>query len=583
MLRELVLQNFRGFADHSLSLQPTTVMVGRNNAGKTTVIEALKLTALVVNRCTALTYRDPPDDLNIPRRLVGVRPSLEGMEFEFTNVCYRYGDPPAVITAIFNNSSKAVVYLEPERTIFAALYDKNGHLVQSKSHARRAGFPTINVLPQVAPLAREEQILTPEYVRRSLSTSLSPYHFRNQLNLLQGDYGNFRRLAEATWPRLKIDSFIGRGERVGSPLSLLIRDGDFVAEVGWMDHGLQIWLQTMWFLARLHEDDVIILDEPDVYLHADLQRKLVRYLNNVGQQRILATHSVEIMSEVPPEDILVVEKRKGKSKFATSNTAVQKVIDDLGGIHNIHLTRLTTSRKLILVEGNDLPIMKAFQDAIFPNSQEPFDAVPNMPIGGWHGWQFGLGSTVLLKNEMGEDLFTYCILDRDHRTREEIRKRYGDAKKRNVILHIWRRKEIENYLLAPSAITRVINLAIAKKKRKAKDIVVEEEIFEIIDKLKDSITDSVAEHIIQYNRKLSLRTANKEARDIVKKAWKSSERRLNIAGGKEVLARLSNWSQEKYGASLSAIRIARQIREEELPHEVREVITMIEERETPSR
>jgi AAA15 family ATPase/GTPase len=49
MLRTLRLRNYRCFRDHTVTFQPSTVVVGKNNAGKSTIVEALHLIAAVVN------------------------------------------------------------------------------------------------------------------------------------------------------------------------------------------------------------------------------------------------------------------------------------------------------------------------------------------------------------------------------------------------------------------------------------------------------------------------------------------------------------------------------------------------------
>src|SRR5437870_1811214 len=118
-----------------------------------------------------------------------------------------------------------------------------------------------------------------------------------------------------------------------------------------------MWLQTMWFLARAGGAETVILDEPDVYMHADLQRRLIRLLRTRDQQTIIATHSVEIMSEVSPEEILVVDKGRKHSKFAASLPIVQNVIDRLGGVQNIHLARLWASRKCLHIEGDEVNVL----------------------------------------------------------------------------------------------------------------------------------------------------------------------------------------------------------------------------------
>ncbi len=43
MLTELRLINFRCFKDHVIPLRRNTIIVGKNNAGKSTVIDALRL------------------------------------------------------------------------------------------------------------------------------------------------------------------------------------------------------------------------------------------------------------------------------------------------------------------------------------------------------------------------------------------------------------------------------------------------------------------------------------------------------------------------------------------------------------
>ena len=45
-------------------------------------------------------------------------------------------------------------------------------------------------------------------------------------------------------------------------------------------------------------------------MHPDLQRKLLKYVRRNFQQVIIATHSIEIISEVDSENILNVSNKK---------------------------------------------------------------------------------------------------------------------------------------------------------------------------------------------------------------------------------------------------------------------------------
>ena len=89
MITEIELFNLRGFAKHKIPLRPTSIIVGRNNAGKTTIIEALTLISIVASRAPRSRFISPPDWLEIPTAPKGVFPSLRGKDFEFRNLCYQ--------------------------------------------------------------------------------------------------------------------------------------------------------------------------------------------------------------------------------------------------------------------------------------------------------------------------------------------------------------------------------------------------------------------------------------------------------------------------------------------------------------
>lgn len=99
MIKELRLQNFRGFDDHRIPFNPRTmIVVGKNNAGKSTIVEALRLVSLITNRYQKLEFRNVPSWLDRPRREKGVSPSLQSIELNLESAFHRYSDPPAIIS-----------------------------------------------------------------------------------------------------------------------------------------------------------------------------------------------------------------------------------------------------------------------------------------------------------------------------------------------------------------------------------------------------------------------------------------------------------------------------------------------------
>jgi hypothetical protein len=575
MLQSIQFKNYRCFDDHELPLNIETIVVGRNNAGKSTIVEGLRLVAIITQRHQNLVFRKVPDWIELPSTHRGVGVSLAGLNISWQNIFHRYQDPPGKIVANFSNGYKLTVHIGPDKKTHAVVQKSNNNVIGDKGQAITAKLPKISVLPQISPLQKEENILAEEYVKANISSHLSSNHFRNQLAIFYEEYfEEFKSLAEESWPGLQITSLEGRKNLPGEPIELLVRDGDFVAEVGWMGHGLQMWLQTMWFITRSKQSDTIVLDEPDVYMHPDLQRKLLRFMRGRNMQCLIATHSTEILAETKPNNILIIERSRKKSSFSTNLPAVQRILEKIGSAQNLHLTRLWTAGRLLLVEGKDIQFLKHFQNLIFPDTKYPFDALPNMPIGGWSGWPYAIGSAMLLTNAFDERIITYCILDSDYYAPDTIQNRYEESEKKNVNLHIWKRKEIENYLIKPAVIERAISRN--SKKRTPSVSEIDSAIDGITASLKDQTIDCFSQEFHNGERSKGIASANKKARNLIDNSWATISERLCVVSGKETISKLSSWATENYGVSLGANTLLYEIQLSELEQEIIDTVSTIE-------
>ncbi len=573
MLRELRLQNFRCFEDHSVVFEPHTVVVGKNNAGKSSLIEALRLIAAVVNRKGGL-FHPAPAWLDLPKFRVGIAPGISQLGLNLNSVFHHYGEPPAVITGRFKAGAVVTIYLGREEKLFATIQINNEWISTAQKFVALK-LPWISVLPQIGPVLAEEFRLTDERIAGNLNSRLASRHFRNQLVWMQPHFDDFKRLAEESWRGLLVGPIRQEQTKGGSLLSLDIRDGGFVGELASMGHGLQMWLQTIWFLSKTAVDGTVVLDEPDVYMHPDLQRKLFRLTKSRFRQCIVATHSVEIMAEADPSNILIVDKNNRRSRYANNEPGVQLLIDQIGGIHNVHLARLWSARRFLIIEGKDMSFLRQIHSILMPNAELPLDAMPTLPIGGWSGWPYAVGSSLTLKNAVGDQISTYCILDSDYHSEEEIRIRYTEAQSKGVKLHVWTVKEIENFLVHPRAIRRVL-IARIKGGEVPSEEEIRERILHICDEEKATVEDGFSSSLIQFDRKLDVATANKRSRTRVGELWRSEPNRPMAVSGKDILSRLSEWTQQEFGVSFGAPTIARHLAASEIPDELAEVIRAIE-------
>jgi energy-coupling factor transporter ATP-binding protein EcfA2 len=344
-----------------------------------------------------------------------------------------------------------------------------------------------------------------------------------------------------------------------------------------MGHGLQMWLQIVWFLARAEADATVVLDEPDVYMHPDLQRKLLTVVRERFKQLIVATHSVEIVSDVDPQSILSIDRRQARSEFVTSLPGLQEVLDGLGSVQNIHVARLMRAGSFYLVEGKDTKLLRLLQAVCTPQAT-PIDVVPHAQLGGRGGWGSGVPAKIPTTNAQGASIRTFAILDRDYFPDAEIAERYDEARRWGVQLRVWSRKELENYVLVPQAISRYIARQLDGSLRSPDAEAVTTEIDRIVAGMHDEpILDSMATLLLARDKKGGLAKANKAARAMLAKRWQARDDRWAVASGKDVVTRLSAWSQREFDIGFGPDALARELKPHEVDPEIIEVLAAIVE------
>jgi len=466
------------------------------------------------------------------------------------------------------------MYVGDGGSLCAVLRDRTGAVVASKRDIAALGLTRIAIQPQVAPLERNEKLRDRSYVRGALDSIRAPLHFRNQLRYLGSHYfDGFRQTVEQSWPGLTVS----KPELRAGQLQMLVRNEDFAGEVAQMGHGLQMWLQLMWFLSRAEADPTVILDEPDVYMHADLQRKLIKLLRGRHEQVIMATHSVEIIGEVEPDDIIVVNARDRQSLPAASGVEVQRIVDELGGTQKLALTRLWRGRRCMYVEGKDAEILRRLHASLFPRS-DAFDAGAIFQLEGWGGWKYVPKLSEFIRTSVGTDLRQYCVLDSDYFWPDEIQERHDEASRIGVELQVWPAKEIENYLVVASAIERILARQ-AHDRPYPSTSEIQVKIDQLTRRLKRKVVDGFADSYDgRKSRAVAASTARKKAEEYIRKLLGSQDLVELVPGKDGLLGGLARWTEDKYAIGLSTSGLARELRVDEMHRDIVHVLEAFEKR-----
>ncbi len=571
MLTKISFDNYRCFEESSLTCKRNTIIVGKNNSGKSTVVEALRIIAYAVKRYKTVNYIEPPQELNLPRAYKGFIVPIHPLNIDLKTVVYQYGDQDgklAIITAHFSNKTAIKVYCNPN-FVFANILDSDDTLITSKAKARMVDIPSISIMPQIGLIRDQETKLNRETVISNLDTRLASRHFRNELLLYEGhSYSRFKKLAEKTWSGLRIQG-LNYDCLENNPITLLVHDAGFSAEIGAMGSGLQMWLQIIWFISRSEGASTIILDEPDVYMHPEMQNEILHIIKRRFPQTIIATHSAEIISNVAPNDIVQVDKSTRIMKYASDSTAVQNIIDIIGSSQNIALLGLANSNKCLFVEGKDLSILEKIQNVLRPDDKVSIKAIPSVSLGGWSRFNEALGAARLFYEQTNGQFKAICILDRDFHPQELIKELMDKAEKSHLELIVWNKKEIENYIIVPSAIARIMKVPIHEQNHFSQ--LLESEL----DNMRKEIVGAYTNEYFAINKKQGPGNAWSCADNYVREHWIDLDSKLGMVNGKEALACVNRILKEKYHKSCSKKRLIEEIRADEVDQQMVSALSII--------
>jgi hypothetical protein len=330
---------------------------------------------------------------------------------------------------------------------------------------------------------------------------------------------------------------------------------------------MQVWIQVLLHVYRLRHAATIVLDEPDVYLHADLQRRLVRVLEGLEAQTILTSHSPEILGEAHTEDVVWVDKSRRRA--VKGSNALVASAEAIGSQFNVRIARALRSRVALFVEGKDMKIIRALATTVGALEVAEERGIVVVPIDGFSNHTNVTAFKILVDEFLENSVAGYVILDRDYRSESACREIVAAFRAIGVGCHIWKRKEIESYLLNASAMARVGGLPA-------------QEMEEAIEKIVDSFRGKVFARALAASEEERVGprahrvTIIEEFEPLFAANWSDPATRLSMVPPKEVLSGLNQSLAGKGFKSLSASKLARALKESEIDDEIKAVFSDIQ-------
>lgn len=570
MIKKMTLKNYRCFEDYTINFKDETLIVGENNAGKSTIIEALRIISVTANKLFKnRQYINANDSLNIPKNIRGFNLNLDAYKVDLRSIVYFYKENiNAEIIAEFENNVIFKIYLNPE-CVFATIYNKSGENIKSITNAKKMNENDlkVNIMPHLNLIREKEKKLATETIERDQYTYLSSLHFRNEILLYKNDYFlKFKNIAEKIWSGLCIDDVEYSSDN--DEVLFWIKDNQFTSELDLMGSGLQMYLQIIWFIAKNSSGATIILDEPDVYLHPNLQKKIFNYIKSMNTQIIIATHSVELISEADFKNVFQIDKTRRIQRYSNGLSNVQNIVEKIGSVQNMSLLRLGLSKKCIFVEGLDMKLLNKFYKILYPEKIELLSDLPIIELGSFTRYEQALGVSKLFYKETEGNFKCICILDRDYRMENELNRIKKNAEDAHLNLHIWEKKELESYLINPNVLYKFI-----------KDNVSYEDFISGLNYALDSfyyeLMDQYSNAIHEVDRSKNIQTTNQEARLYIDARWDSLDKKLRLINGKNLLSFIIKYMKKKYKVSINKNKILDKFSVEDVDKEIKNVIDSI--------
>lgn len=577
MLKRLHLVNFRAFRDFTVTFGDGSYLVGPNNAGKSTLLTALRVADVLLR----FAYRRKPDvaatDQGI--RVVAYPVNLRDFPALRDSLRFEFGSDETRLELEWKNGARLVA-VWPDETDeespngFFYLTQPSGSMVRTIVQAK-ASLPALGIIPILGPTEHAERLLADDYVRQNTSGRLSSRHFRNQLRLLERDGGlrSFFAWAEPWMGDLVFDTLNQHLTDDGPIVEVFFyeRDSRVPKEIVWAGDGIQVWLQLLFHVHRVQSYDTIILDEPEVYLHPDLQRRLVQLLEATGKQVIVATHSAEMVAESDGRLTTLIDRRRKRGSRPRTDADFEMLTSTLGTAFNLRLARALRSKVAVFVEGDDMTLLRRFAKTLGLPALEREDRLTIIPLNGYSNWGQVEPFKWLVDELLPDAIQAFVILDRDYRPEDTCKAVQGSFGASGVHAHVWKRKELESYLLHPAVLARLSGAdedwIVARLNSITGDM--ENEVFSRL------LDEQLRAGVGARTHAVSVTEAFKPVFD---EAWSKDQYRMEICPPKQIVSNLNRQLQAEGYKPVSMAALARSHRKAEIPGELSDLLRLIESR-----
>lgn len=471
-IRKLIIKNFKKIQEETYEFDQFNLLVGANNSGKSTILQAMAIWQFCVeqfrlsnrngNRGIQVVLPNftavPLPEFNLlwkdktDRRYVPNKNNLTKKEQQYIYIEISIEWKDSIDTTL-QKFGVQLRYQSPQAVYAIPIegWDKFKELDE------KGTLPTIVYVPPFSGIEPHEQWMDDGNIRQHVGKSQPGSVIRNLLyRVIEQDDGIKGDDINNKWNELQLNIEKWFGVKILQPKYIKRVSTEIKVEYRQKDgktydiisggSGFHQILILLAFYFGYKGVSTILFDEPDAHLHANLQSTILQYfVEKKNIQFIMASHAPEFINRIEPHNIISILSGKPKRVQST-----EEIVKALSEVDNMDIVRTASHGLILYVEGEDDERILSSWASILGKS-EMWDNFYVYPM-------HGTSKKVMMEvcdihfkalKQINPDIKRVVLMDYD-----------GDdtfhPKSDNPCLNEWKRKNIDNYLLVPSAWKRAV-------------------------------------------------------------------------------------------------------------------------------
>lgn len=303
---QLNIKEFRGIKEckEPLKFSKFNVLIGRNNSGKSAVLQAFSLLPHYgLDQPMDLRAKGVTNRFGFVAKLIGGSDSLIYRYAGKTSLDFEFGEKKYCIN--FNGTSWKSIIEDKEIDISKACEYLDVKLEEGRNW-------TVFIPNESEFLGKVEEKLSSEWKR--VEKSESPIKVTKEVinPIIDEVFTEVLRRNHGLYVRKEVE---------GKPFYVNVRD---------LGDGIEKTLNILLFLDSC-APKLVLWDDFEISAHPSLVKRLLQWLNEKEWQVVIATHSIDVLYElveIKPKDALIIQLRKTGDDILTYETLTVEEVED---------------------------------------------------------------------------------------------------------------------------------------------------------------------------------------------------------------------------------------------------------------